>query len=178
MGSVQVFVAASLDGFIAGPNDEIDWLGAGEGTEDTFTPFLQQVGAILMGRRTFEVARAFEDEWPYGELPILVATSRPLGAVRKTVRALSGSIEELVDAAKRQAGERAVYIDGGALIRSALDAGLVDEITVAVMPIVLGAGIPLFAGVASRHRLRLRATRAIGGGLVELRYSLDRESKR
>ena len=170
MNRTRVFLASSLDGFIAGPHDEIDWLeGTGGEVEDTFGPFFAEIGALLMGRRTFDVLCGFED-WPYGDTPLLVATHRPLHAVRSTVRPLGGSIVELVEEARRVAGDRDVYIDGGRLVRSALDAGLVDEITVTMIPIVLGAGLPLFAGVARRHPLELGSAREIGGGLVQLVY--------
>ena len=171
MKRVRVFIASSLDGFIAGPNDELDWLSNREGVDDTFTPFFQQVGAMLMGRRTFDVISGFEGEWPYGETPVLVATTRPMSTARPFVRPVMGSIGELVEEAKREAGDRDVYIDGGALIRSALDADLIDEVTVTVIPIVLGAGVPLFAGATSRHPLELLGSRTIGGGLVELEYA-------
>lgn len=173
MSRVRVFIASSLDGFIAGPNDELDWLPTGqegEGkVEDTFTPFLEQVGALLMGRRTFDVVQSFPG-WPYGEAPVLVATSRELTAPRACVRAVGGSVETMVEEAKRRAGARDVYLDGGSLIRSALDANLVDEITLTLVPVVLGAGKPLFAGASSRRRLRLIGQREIGGGLVQLVY--------
>ena len=75
MSRVLVFIASSLDGFIAGPNDEIDWLPSDAGqVEDTFSPFFGQVGAMLMGRRTFDMVETFQ-EWPYGTTPVLVATS-------------------------------------------------------------------------------------------------------
>jgi len=171
MSRVRVFIACSLDGFIAGPNDELDWLSSGSGAaEDTFTPFLAQVGALLMGRRTYDVVLGFASGWPYGGTPVLVATGKPLAAQRSSVRGIGGSIEELIARAKQAAGERDVYIDGGALIRSALDAGLIDELTVTVIPIVLGAGLPLFAGVARRHPLELIGQRHIGGGLIQINY--------
>lgn len=171
---VCVFIATSLDGFIAGPGDELDWLHDGEpGMEDTFTPFLTRIGAMLMGRRTYDVVQDF-DPWPYGDVPVLVVTSRELEPKRATVRTVSGSIGEVVAEAKRTAQGRDVYIDGGALIRSALDEGLVDELTVTIIPTVLGAGIPLFAGVARRHRFALTTSRPIGGGLVQLQYAVKR----
>jgi dihydrofolate reductase len=170
MSRSRVFIASSLDGYIAGPNDELDWLPNGEGMEDTFTPFFAQVGAMLMGRRTYEVVRAFDSPWPYGETPVLVATSRPLSSDQPSVRAVSGSIDEMVATAKKSAAGRDVYIDGGELIRSALDAGLVDEMVVSLIPVVLGAGKPLFAGTSKRCRLELLGSRPIGLGIVELRY--------
>jgi dihydrofolate reductase len=170
MNRTHVFIASSLDGFIAGQNDELDWLSGGEGkAEDTFTPFFGQIGALLMGRRTYEVVAGFSG-WPYGGTPVLVATSRPLAPAQASVRAVTGGIADVIAEARRIAGDRDVYVDGGALIRSALDAELIDEVTVTVIPIVLGAGIPLFAGAARRHRLELLGSRPIGGGLVELRY--------
>jgi dihydrofolate reductase len=175
--AVHAFLATSLDGFIAGPDDELDWLaGHGEGeAEDTFTPFLASIGAILMGRRTYDVVAGFDGPWPYGDIPLLVATTRPLGEARPTVRGGSGPIEALVAEARQLAGERDVYLDGGALFRAAFDADLVDTLTVTVAPVVLGGGRPLFAATPARYgprRLRLLGSRAIGGGMVQSRYAL------
>lgn len=177
MGKIRVFIACSLDGFIAGPSDELDWLPTdGEGMEDTFTPFFQGVGAMLMGRRTFDVVEKMGGPWPYGEMPVLVATTRPLRTDLPTVRRVEGPIDELVAEARTVAGDKDVYVDGGALIRSALDAGLIDEMTVTVVPTILGAGLPLFAGAARRHPLELISAREIGRGLVELRYRVARQA--
>ena len=170
MTRVRVFIATSLDGFIAGPNDEIDWLSSGEGVEDTFSPFFLDIGSVLMGRRTFDVVSKLAGEWPYGDTPVLVATARPFDPPRPTARAITGSIEAIVAEAKAVAGERDVYLDGGALIRSALDVGLVDELAISVVPVVLGQGIPLLSGCTRRTDLDLISTTALGGGLVELRY--------
>ena len=85
---------------------------------------------------------------------MLVATSRPLGdPIAPTVSAVSGTPRELLAKAREVAGERHVYVDGGALIRSFLDEGLIDEMTITLIPVILGAGIPLFAGVRERHKL-------------------------
>ncbi len=174
MQKTRVFIASSLDGYIAGSDDELDWLPQDEGVEDTFTPFFEHIGAMLMGRRTFDVVSDFEGAWPYGETPILVATSRALATPLASVTSAAGDIAQLIEQAKQLARGRDVYIDGGALIRSAMDAGLVDEITVTMIPIVLGAGLPLFAGCARRHSLELLGVRSIGGGLVELTYAAAR----
>jgi len=174
MAHVRVFIACSLDGFIAGPNDELDWLpDHGAGAEDTFTPFMNQVGALLMGRRTYEAIKDFSDPWPYGDKPILVATRRTFDSTRPTVSSISGAINTMIDAAKRIADARDVYIDGGALIRSAIDASLVDEMIVTMVPKILGAGVPLFAGVTQPVDLRLMESREIGAGMVQLRYALN-----
>jgi dihydrofolate reductase len=165
----RVFIASSLDGFIAGPDDELDWLEFEGEIEDTFTPFFAEVGAMLMGRRTYDVVSGF-DSWQYGETPVLVATSRPLPDTQPTVQPVTGDITSMVEQARRVADGRDVYLDGGELIRAALDADLVDELTVTMIPVVLGAGRPLFAGVGNRHALELISHREIGSGLVELIY--------
>ena len=168
--SCRVFVASSLDGFIAGPDDELDWLERDGDIEDTFTPFFEQIGALLMGRRTYDVVMGFDVPWPYGDTPVLVATTRPLPDTNPMVRPVTGDVADMVAEATRVAGDRDVYLDGGELIRNALEAGVVDEMIVTMIPVVLGAGRALFAGVGNRHELELLRHREIGGGFVELVY--------
>ena len=166
---VRVFIACSLDGFIAGPDDDLSWLPTGAGEDDFgYSDFMAGVGALLMGRGTYDVVEAFEGGWPYGERPVVVAIHRPLTPKVPTVRAGTGTIAELVAMARAAAGERDVYVDGGDLIRQALDAGLVDDMIVTIVPVVLGAGHPLFAGVTRRHALQLVSHRAAREGLVQL----------
>jgi dihydrofolate reductase len=187
-GEAHVFLAMSLDGFIAGPDDDLSWLpgaaeaqsgedpdfgsspgDSGETIDHGFDAFMATVGAMLMGRRTYEVLKGFGGKWPYGDTPLLVATTRPLGEpAAPTVSAVSGTPREMLAKARELAGEKVVYVDGGALIRSLLDEGLIDEMTITVIPVILGDGIPLFAGVRDRHRLRLIGTRT--DGLLQLLY--------
>ncbi len=174
---VRVFIACSLDGFIAGPDDDLSWL---EGHDDanasattaseavSFESFMTDVGALLMGRRTHDIVNGFGVPWPYGSRPVLVATQRPLQPAAPSVRAVSGNIEDLVAQARAAADGRDVYVDGGNLIRQAIDADLIDEAIVTFAPIVLGRGYPLFAGVSRRHRLRITAHTWLGG-MVQLR---------
>lgn len=165
-----MFVACSLDGFIAGADGDLTWLPSPQADEDYgYGAFLADTDAILMGRATYDVAAAF-DPWPYGGTPVFVATSRPLSPVVSSVRAVSGAPNELL-AAVRTEGAASVYLDGGALIRSFLDARLVDELIVTVVGVILGRGIPLFAGTADRHRLRLATARPYPSGLVQLHYA-------
>lgn len=170
---IRVYLATSFDGFIAGPNDELDWLGdpapdraLPEGVLG-FEPFLAEVGALLMGRRTYDVVAGM-DGWFYGELPILVPTHRPLVPKVPTVRAVAGPIDDLLDQALAVAAGRDVYVDGGELVRAALDANRVDELVITVIPILLGHGRPLFQGLRARHRLQIISHRDYGSGAVQL----------
>lgn len=168
---VRVFIASSLDGFIAGPDNDMSWLGSPGPDEDYgFTAFMAATGALLMGRTTYDWVSEHADEWPYGDTPVLVATSRPLTKPRAGVSAVAGTPAELVAAARAVAGGKAVYADGGTVIRSLLDAGLIDDVTVTVIPAILGAGTPLFAGVTTRRVLELRSAVTFADGLVQLRY--------
>jgi dihydrofolate reductase len=174
---VRVFLAQSLDGFIAGPNDDLSWLPqpSPEDEDDGgFGAFLAEIGALLMGRRSFDVVAGFGGPWPYGERPVLVATHRAIEADVPTAHAVEGPIEAMVDLARAAAKDKDVYVDGGNLVRQALDAGLVDEVTITIVPVALGAGIPLFAGVARRHRMELLHTRTLTHGMVQLTYEVMR----
>jgi dihydrofolate reductase len=177
---VLVYIACSFDGFIAGPGDDLSWLpGADPAAPETLAPdpeskalgfdaFLSNVGALLMGRRSYEVVAGFGGAWPYGKRPVLVATHRPLQPLSPEVRAVRGEIAQLVALARAAAGSQDVYLDGGNLIRQALDAGLVDELVVTMVPILLGEGFPLFAGVRKRHALEFLSHERFGRKLLQV----------
>jgi dihydrofolate reductase len=177
--SVRVFIACSLDGFIAGEDDDLSWLPGGplEGEDEDYGygAFMAGTAAILMGRRSYAVVAGFAS-WPYGETPVYVATSRPLEPAAETVRAIAGTPSELLAAVGAQV-DGAIYLDGGALIRSFLDAGLVDELTVTVVGVVLGSGVPLFAGTRRRHHLALEEATSYPTGLVQLRYRVAADGR-
>lgn len=175
MSNVRVYIAMSLDGFIAGEGGDISWLPEGDpsAVEHSggvgFWDFIAEVGAILMGRNTYDFLAGYDGEWFYGERPFFVATNRECEAINEWIVPVSGAIGELVAQAKQGAGDKDVYIDGGNLIRQALDAGLVDDLIITVIPTVLGKGIPLFAGVEQRHALECVSHDTHGAGLVQLR---------
>lgn len=173
-GQIRVFIACSLDGFIAGPGHDLSWLPQPEpGGEDYgFAQFMGETGAMLMGRATYDVVEGFEGEWFYGDMPIFVVTSRPLEPKMPTVQAISGAPVDLVAQVQEQIGDAGIYVDGGTLIRSLLDAGLVDQLIVTIVPVILGAGSPLFAGAVRRHELELLHAQAYETGLVQLRYDV------
>ena len=168
--ATHVFCAVSLDGCIAGPDDDLSWLPAPDpdGDDGGFGAFLEHVGALLMGRRTFDVVSGFEGPWPYGERPVLVATNRPIERAPAQVHAAHGPIAALLEQARALAGPLDVYLDGGQLVRQALDADLVDVLTLTVVPVALGAGVPLFSGLSARRAFRRTAVRPLGNGMVQL----------
>jgi dihydrofolate reductase len=192
MGRVRVYIASSLDGFIAAPHDDIAWLEAprppwapmadgpwanAAGDALGFDEFMADVGAMLMGRRTFDVVSTMAGAWPYGDTPILVATGRPLDGAPSTVTGASAPIANLIDEARALAQGRDVYVDGGSIIRQALDAGLIDEMVVTQHPTVLGSGHALFAGAEHRHHITVTDVRRYGDGMVQLTLVPAREPR-
>src|SRR5690606_24896253 len=138
-GRVRVFIGCSLDGFIAGPNDDLSWLPPPvEGDDHGYAAVFAGVGALLMGRRTHDAVTTF-GSWPYEDRPVLVATRRPLTPKVPTARPVQGPITDLVVEARAAAQGRDVYVDGGDVIRQALDADLIDALTVTIVPVILGA---------------------------------------
>jgi dihydrofolate reductase len=164
MSRVRVYLGCSLDGCIAGPNHDLSFLeehgpesDAGVAKETGslgFEQFLEGIGALLMGRRTYQVPLD-HDAWFYGDRPVLVATHHPIPPAPKggNARAVQGPIEELVAEAKAVAGGKDVYLDGGDLVRQGLEAGLVDELCLTFLPVVLGRGIRLWEGLTRRNDL-------------------------
>jgi dihydrofolate reductase len=174
----SVFIATSVDGFIARSDGDIDWLMRPEfddaGTFGlTYAAFISTVDAIVMGRNTFEKALTF-DQWYYEGVEVVVLTSRPMDIPEELtgkVRVLSGSPAEIVSILTSE-GKNHLYIDGGVTIQRFLDAGLIDEITITEIPILLGTGIPLFGSGSKDHILKLIEVNKSAKGVVQKRYRI------
>jgi dihydrofolate reductase len=171
---IRVYMACSFDGFIAGPDDDLSWLEpppAPSSPEPSgaleFEPFMAQIGAMVMGRRTYDAVEAM-GQWMYGDVPVHVVTHRPLDPVQSSVRPVAGEIDAILEAAKAEAGDKDVYLDGGALVRQAVDAGLVDEMIITMIPILLGAGVRLFDGLTKRQSLRFVSHHRLAGSMLQV----------
>jgi len=166
---ISVFIAHSVDGYIATDDDGLDWLdaAAGEGEDYGFFTFLEDVDVIAMGRSTYDVIKDFP-ELPYGGRPVHVFTHQALGP-REGFEFYARTPEEAA-AAWEEAGVRRVYVDGGSLISQFLEAGLVDDLLLTSVPILLGSGKPLFHRIGRRTPLRLVDTQAFPSGMLNRRY--------
>jgi dihydrofolate reductase len=165
----SVFIAASLDGFIARPDGGLDWLDAVQspGEDYGFGEFFSSIDTLVLGRRTYEWALGFGG-WPYAGKRVAVLTHRP-GEPRHGETFLAGDPAAIVERLGRE-GARHLYVDGGATIARFLEAGLVDDLTISILPVLLGDGIRLFPGRPPETRLALVESRAFPSGLVRLRY--------
>lgn len=167
------YTATSLDGFLATPDDDVSWLDARhQPSEDTYTPFIANVGAICMGAATYKwLLRHMEkgNPWMYKQ-PAWVFTHRPLPVPPGAdVRFVQGDVRPVHAAMKAAAPGKDVWVvGGGGLAASFLAAGLLDELVVTVASCTLGAGKPL---LPVRAEFRLLGARPLGEGFAELRLA-------
>lgn len=138
-----VFIATSVDGFIARRDGGIDWLKRveREGEDYGYKAFFDSIDALVIGRGTYDVVRAFP-EWPYAGKRCVVLTHRPLPP-KANEEFFAGAPAELL-ARLGAEGVKRVYVDGGAVISQCLAAGLVEQLTISQIPVLLGGGLPLF----------------------------------
>ena len=166
----SVFIGASVDGFIARANGDLDWLPPGGGEPHGYDEFMATVDALVIGRKTFETVLTF-GAWPYGEKPVFVLSTRtlapaPSGAV---VERMSGAPAEIVSQLAAR-GIQHVYVDGGITIQGFLRAGLIQRLIITRVPVLIGDGVPLFGTLPRDMRLRHIATRHYPSGLVQSEY--------
>ena len=171
--NASVFIATSLDGFIARANGDLDWLPSGGGEPHGYDEFMATVDALVIGRKTFETVLAFP-AWPYGDKRVVVLSSRPLdlSAVRgDVVEQMAGPPSEIVSQLAAR-GIHHLYIDGGITIQRFLRAGLIERLIITRVPVLIGEGIPLFGALPRDIRLRHVATRHYPSGLVQSEYQV------
>jgi len=166
-------IAVSLDGKIARPDGSFDWLEGYPPQEFGFEAFLAEVDAIVMGRATYETTRGLAD-WPHPGKPTLVVTSRPLADPPEGVEARPADFDAIVTELEGR-GCRRVWVEGGGqVIRGMMEAGKLDVLEMAVLPLVLGDGIPLFPQGTRGLGLRLVKCEPRTGGALHVVYEAVR----
>ena len=170
-----IFIATSLDGFIAREDGAIDWLPTGADTkfEDYgYSEFMKSVDALVMGRKTYETVRGFGGDWPYGAKPVIVLTSKKVQIPRelaKTVTTMAGKVDTIVKHLQSREMNH-LYVDGGVTIQKFLNAGALDRLIITRIPVLIGKGIPLFGPVDQDIKLSHVATKTYPSGLVQSEY--------
>ena len=175
----SVFIATSLDGFIARLDGALDWLPPGGGEPHGYDEFMATVDALVIGRKTLETVLTF-GAWPYGTKPVIVLSTTlseltvPDGAVCDL---MAGTPHQIVTRLKER-GMKHLYIDGGVTIQGFLEAGLIQRLTITRIPVLLGSGIPLFGSLSNDIRLEHVATRSYPSGMVQSEYVIAAEPDR
>ena len=171
--TASVFVGTSLDGFIARPNGDFDFLPEGGGEPHGYTEFMATVDAIVMGRNTFEKVLTL-GAWPFGDKRVVVLSSRPVDlapAVGGVVEQMSGAPADIVSKLAAR-GIHHLYVDGGNTVQRFLLAGLIQRIVITRVPVLIGVGIALFGALPGDVRLRHVATTQYASGLVKSEYAV------
>ncbi|NOT41799.1 MAG: dihydrofolate reductase [Alphaproteobacteria bacterium] len=169
MPLIRVYIAQSLDGYIARPDGGIDWLRPFDDVDYGYSAFTREIGTVVMGRASYELARSF-GEWPYADMRSLVITSRPLDDAPPTVARVGADVPRLVTAL-RAAGAKDTWIMGGAqTINTFLAAEAIDRIDLLTVPVLLGGGVRLFADSRPETQLKLVSTQAYDKGLARQSY--------
>lgn len=171
--TVSVFVGVSVDGFLARPNGDLDWLPEGGGEPHGYDEFIASVDALVIGRNTFEKVLTFE-AWPYGDKRVVVLSHRPIdssAAGGGVVEQMAGPPAEIVSRLAASGAEH-LYVDGGITIQEFLRAGLVQRLVITRVPVLIGEGVPLFGALPRDVRLRHVATRHYPSGLVQSEYQI------
>lgn len=178
----SVFIATSLDGFIARSNGSIDWLNEANksvppGEDCGYSKFMSDVDALVMGRNTFEQVLSF-DSWPYGSTPVVVLSRRGISLPSSLPPSVSVSNEtpEVLVARLTELGAKKIYVDGGLTIQSFLAAGLIDDMTITVIPVLLGSGKPLFGPLAADVHLAHKNTTTFEFGFIQNQYQVIRSA--
>lgn len=168
----SVFVGTSLDGFIARPGGELDFLPAGGGEPHGYEAFFASVDAVVIGRKTYETVLTF-DGWPYGGKPVFVLSTRAPAPAPDGVDIewLSGEPAGIASRLETRGFEH-VYVDGGITIQRFLRAGLIQRITITRVPVLVGSGIPLFGPLQRDIVLKHLATHSYASGLVSSEYEV------
>jgi dihydrofolate reductase len=177
-----VFIATSLDGFISRTDGSIDWLNevnalVPEGEDFGYREFMDRTDALIIGRKTFEQALTL-GAWPYGDKQVIVMSRKGIKipeALKENVIASSEDPLLLLNWLALR-GARQVYVDGGQTIQSYMREGLIDELTITVIPVLLGTGRPLFGSLPSDVVLKLVFTKSYPFGFVQSKYLIETEA--
>lgn len=174
----SVFIATSLDGYIADKNGKIDWLHSIPNPNNNdmgFAEFTNTIDALVMGRTTFETVCAFDSDWPYKK-PVFVL-SNTLKEVPKSHNEkaflVKGTLTEILEQIYKK-GYYRLYIDGGTTIRNFLKVDLIDEITITTIPILLGGGAPLFSELSEQLKFELIKTKTFLNQITQSHYKRQR----
>lgn len=174
--TASVYIATSLDGFISRPDGGIDWLHQANslvppGEDCGYAKFMETVDVLVMGRNTYEQVITF-DPWPYVGREVVVLSTQQVTVPAHLGASVGASSETPAELLERLASRGAghVYIDGGKTIQSFLAAGLIHQITITVIPVLLGSGRPLFATVGREQKLELLSSKTYEFGFVQSTY--------
>lgn len=172
MPKVMLYIAMSLDGYIAAPGDDLSFLSKveKEGEDYGYKAFMEQIDTVIMGRKTYDWVMKHIPEFPHAHLRSYIITQKKRPSQGNTVF-YNDDLPMLVEQLKSEHGKN-IFVDGGAqTVQTLLKAGLIDEFILSIIPVLLGSGTRLFDSDYSLQELKLMDSTSYGSGLVQLHYS-------
>jgi dihydrofolate reductase len=180
MRKLLLFIATSLDGYIAKPNDDLSFLKLveKEGEDYGYAEFTSNIDTIILGRKTYDyvLKEIGSSQYDNGQRDVYVITRTAKPGIGRTVF-YTGKLNELVQQLKSETGKN-IYCDGGAeIINELLQHDLIDELTISVIPILLGNGTRLFKDNRPEQLLEFVSAKSFETGLTQLHYKRNRQSE-
>ena len=181
----SVYIATSVDGYIATPDGGVDWLHtsgnleADMGSEDMgFQSFMDSVDCMIMGRKCMEMISSMNitpEQWPYGDVRIVVLSNtvkEPPKNLSGKIEMYSGDVQELIIKLE-SSGFKHAYIDGGSTITSFINLKLIDEMTITKAPVLLGGGVPLFGKINTSVKLENAKASTFPNDFIQVKYNVN-----
>ncbi|KXX71775.1 dihydrofolate reductase family protein [Flammeovirga sp. SJP92] len=171
----KVYIATSIDGFIADKNEGLDWLQTVPNPKNDdmgFADFMKSIDALIMGRKTYEMVKSFGGEWPYSK-PVFVLSNSIQEVpdhLSEKVSIINGPLNEVLEKLYAQ-NYLDLYIDGGSVIQSFLKQDLIDDLIISTIPVILGGGSPLFGETDKLLEFEFVSSKLLLGQIVQTHYS-------
>lgn len=168
---IILYIAESLDGFIAKEDGDISWLSIVDRPDEDYgyNEFINTVDTVIMGRKTYEKVLSFGIEFPHKDKKCFVL-SKTMEGNDHNIEFYNGDISELIERLNKENGKN-IFIDGGSeVIRAFRNNNLIDEYVISIIPVLIGKGIPLFKDADTENRLKLTGSKIFNSGLVQLKY--------
>lgn len=178
MKKVKLYIATSLDGYIARKDHKLDWLDNiphPENEDYGYQAFYDSVDTVIMGRATYEVVLGFGVDWPYPDCQSIVfSRSSEVNITTPKTQLVNEDIKTYINQLKQQEGKDIWLVGGGNLLTAFLNESLVDEIIISLTPVIIGEGIPLFPNTPKETKLKLTDCQHYSSGMVNLTYEVEK----
>jgi len=173
---IVLYIASSLDGYIARPDGSIDWLTSIPPSKDGdygYSELLAEIDSLIMGRKTYDDLIRFDMGWPYTDYRTYVVTTNALTTINSpNTQLIHGDINKAVEKIRSDSGKNIWLVGGSELVTYFLNHRLIDKITLSTIPVLLGSGVPLFTKIQGEFYLQLMESKSYETGVINATYSI------
>lgn len=177
MKKIRLYIAASIDGYIARNDGDLDWLTEFPNPEKAdygYKEFFESVGTVIMGGQSYRNILNTDYVWPYKDKTAYVVTHNPMGA-KENVHFITEDVIEKISKLRKENGKDIWLVGGGKLITMLLNEDMVDEMIITIIPVIIGSGIPLFPNKPKESQWELQDCMSYKNGVVQTKYIINNE---